>query len=339
MAGDLRGQMRPTAWLTVLGMLGVLAAGCDKLQRSTQGKDAQAAGPTTAQSAVTPARLAVPAAQVVATVNGAAVSNTDVSLRTQELKTLVETANQPWTPLTREQLEQVAEELINTELMAQDAVGRGLDRSLEVQQRWEYLRRQFFAQEWLSWQQTQLEVSAPEVQAYYEQNQLGFREPERVHLRQLVVAAEDQAKQALAQLHSGTVRFEELAQQISSAPTAAQGGRLEPWVMRANEKEFLYGSEPEAQAAGVISLDPVLEAAAFAIDRVGSYSSYVKGPDDRFHIFQLVERQEAAQRALTDVWDDIKTFLQTQKLQQALDALKARATVQRSLERLSEGSP
>jgi len=329
--------MRGSAPLLALAMAAVLS-GCDQLPWSSK-TDVDAGGPTTAQSGIAPVRAPILPSEVVAKVNDVSISRNDIELRLQELKALVESVGETWTPLSDEQLQDVSEELVNTELMAQDAVERGLDRSVDVQRRWEYLRRGFFAQEWLRRQQEQLNVSAEDVQAYYEQNQLGFREPGRIRLRQLVVGSEDQAKRALTQLHSGAVRFEDLAQQISMAPTAGQGGRLEPWIMRADDKVFLYGSDQDAEADGVISLDPALEAAAFAIDQVNNYSSYVKGADGRFHIFQLIERQDEIQQAISDVWDNIKTFLQAQKLQEALEQLKQSATIQRSPERLAGVSP
>jgi len=317
-------------------LLLLCVAGCDKLPWNSKPQSAghANAGLTTAQSAPTPSKPQALPGDVLATVNGATISKKDLELRIQELKTLAESANQPWTPLTSEQLGQVLDELINTELMSQDALARGLDRSLDVQQRWEYIRRGFFAQEWLRWHQERLSVQPEEVDKYYEDNKAGFRVPARLRLRQIVVASEDQANRALSQLHGGTSDFANLAQQISLGPTAAKGGELPSWVMRANEKTFLYGTEAEAQAAGVMSLDPALEAAAFAIDQVNGLSSYVKGADNQYHIFQLVERQEEHLRQKQEVWDDVKNFLSLQKLRTAVDELRGKTTVERFADRL-----
>src|SRR3989338_2035237 len=243
--------------------------------------------------------------------------------------------------------------------MSQDAVARGLDRSLDTQRRWEYLRRGFFAQEWLRWNRDRLTVSPEEVEQYYEQNQAGFRIPARLKLRQLVVASEEQAKRALAQLLDGTADFSNLAQQISLGSSAAQGGGLAAggvrgdgkkyicvgsrggeggvlatWVMRENEKMYLYGSETDAAAAGVTSLDPILEAAAFAIDQVNGLSGIVKGADNRYHLFQLAERQEEHQQDKTEVWDQIKNFLTVQKLQASIDELQKKAAIERFTDRM-----
>lgn len=326
-------DQRSGLWAVGCGLL--LMAGCDNLPWSSKSRDNEPqAALTTAQSAVTPARPSVLPSDVVATVNAVSIAKTDVELRVQELKAMVENAGEPWTPLSAEDMAAVLDELVNTELMSQDAVARGLDRSLDTQRRWEYLRRGFFAQEWLRWNQERLAVSPEEIEQYYAQNAAGFRVPARRKLRQIIVASEDQAKRALAQLHGGTTDFTNLAQQISVGPTAAQGGLLPMWTMRTDDKAFLYASEADAQAAGVASLDPVLEAAAFAIDQVNGLSSYVKGADNQYHLFQLVEREEDRQRDKAEVWDGIKSFLTVQKLQASIDELKTKATVERFADRL-----
>lgn len=342
MADDLAPSGWRWAWrgCCVAGLLGAVA--CEQLPwspPSSQQPDTATAALTTAQSAATPVKPAVLAIDVLATVNNVPISKADFELRLQELKTLVETDGGQWQPLSPDQREAVLDELLHTELMSQDAVARGLDRSLDTQRRWEYLRRGFFAQEWLRWSRQRLSVKPEEVEQYYDQNAAGFRVPARLRLRQLVVASEDQAKRALAQLHTGSIDFATLAQQISLGPTAAQGGLLAEWVMRANDKAFAYASEAEAAQAQVMSLDPVLEAAAFAIDEASHISNYVKGADERYHIFQLVERQEERQREKAAVWDEITNFLTIQKLQAAIDELRGKATLEQFTDRLEGVTP
>lgn len=315
------------------------AAGCDKLASLTGGKpkSGQSEASATPQEPAPPPRPAVPPAELIATVNGVAITKADVQQRIEELKTLSASLRREWTPLSPEQRGVLLTELINNELMSQDAVGRGLDRQRETQQRWDALRRGFFVQEWIRWNQKRSEPASEAIEQYYEQNKLGFRIPERRQLRELVVASEEPAKQALAKLLADQVDFAGLAQQISVGASAGNGGLLAGWVMRANAKAFVYGTEPAAQAAGVISLDPALEAAAFAIDQIGGLSNYVKGPDNQFHIFQLVQREEERQRPLTEVWDQIKNYLLLQKLQGAVDELRAKAKIEQFPERLEGG--
>ena len=334
--GLSKARFQPLRGLLIAGL--IAAGGCDQLSQlwtsfKPKGDKPPAAVPT-AQQAVVPAKLVVPPSDIVATVNGVAISKSDVQMRVQALKTLIRNAGQEWKPLKVEQLDAVLTDLVNTELTSQEAIARGLDRPMEVQRRWEFMRRDFFAQEWLRWHQEHAEVGSADVNQYYEEHKIGFRQPERRRLRQLTVASEEQAKQALARLLGESTEFTSLAQQISIAPSAKDGGLLPGWVMRANEKAFVYPSETEAKNAGVMSLDPTLEAAAFAIDQTQGLSNYVKGSDNRYHIFQLTERQEARQRPLAEVYDMIKNYLLVQKLQQSVDALNKKAKIERFPERL-----
>jgi hypothetical protein len=313
----------------------VLVVGCSGCERLFGGGEGGGGAAGLSQTAPAPAQPLVPPDDVVATVNDVPISQTDVELRIEEIKLQTQLMNpeQEWTSLSVSEVGEVLDELIQAEAMSQHAVTSGRLRATETQHRWAFMRRGFLAQEWLRHQQERI-VSNADIERYYEENKAGFQEPARIRLRQLTVATETEARQALARLHGESADFAEVARELSIGPTAAQGGLVSSWVMRADEKLFLYGSEQAASADGVLSLDPTLEAAAFAIDGVGGISNYVKGPDDRYHTFQLVERREGRLRPLGELWDGIKQFLLAQKLQETVDQLVTEAQVQRFPERL-----
>lgn len=325
-----RGPARPGRMLGVVALL--LVGGCDRLFGTGEATDNPLA---LGQTAAVPPQPVVPPDDVVATVNDVPISATDVELRVEEIKLQTQLMNpeQEWTPLSVSEMGEGLEELIQAEAMSQDAVTSGRLQATETQQRWAFMRRGFLAQEWLRHQQERI-VSDADIERYYEENKPGFQEPARIRLRQLTVATETEVRQALARLHGESADFAEVAHELSIGPTAAQGGLVPSWVMRADEKLFLYGSEQAASADGVLSLDPTLEAAAFAIDGASGISNYVRGPDDRYHIFQLVEHKEGRLRPLGEVWDGIKQFLLAEKLQETVDQLVTEAQVQRFPERL-----
>jgi hypothetical protein len=305
--------------LWMLTASATLAMGCDRLLgRPTEESESTASSSSQAGSTSSSAHLApaVPPSQLLASVNRAPISQTDLELRVQELKLTVETQGQPWSPLTREQIQELRDVLVNEELMAQAVLARGLDLDPDVQRRFAYIRRAFYAQEWIRWQQARLQVSPEEVEAYYEQFKMGFREPEKLRLRMLVVATETEAKQALVGLLQGS-NF--------------TGGLIENWVMRSNDKALFAPDD-----ASIQSLDPVLEQAAFAIDKDGGISNYVRGPDGRFYLFQRVQRTDPVYKSLTEVWDAIQNLLFIEKLQQAAEQLQATAEVERFPEHLEE---
>jgi len=214
-------------------------------------------------------------------------------------------------------------------LRAQDAVARGLDRNPDAQYRFWNRFRTFFAQEWVAWQVERTAVTQDEVEKFYKDNQPGFREPEQIRVRQLVVSSEDAAKTVLVRLLQGA-DFVAVAKETSVRPEAADGALVEQWVLRSADKAaFAPGNDRLRDVR-----DPTLEQAAFAIDKVGGTSTYVKGADGNYHIFQLVERKAGRQRPLVEVADNIHNFLQVQKIAELSNALRGKAQVELFPERL-----
>ena len=220
-------------------------------------------------------------------------------------------------------------ELITVELRAKDAVARGFHRQPAVQRKLYYLSRALLAQEWV---QSQLEATVPaedEVTKFYQQHQAEFLMPDRLRVRQLVVDTEDKAKAALVKLLEG-MEFVGLAQQMSLQPDAAQGPPVDKWVLRSVEKAAFAPGDDTVRDL----VDPALEQAAFAIEKEGGLSHYVKGGDGRYHIFQLVKREAGRQQELLQVSDGIRAHLQYQKLMELTEGLRTGATIERSLDRL-----
>ncbi len=328
---DLIGVRR----LAAAAACALAVAGCDNLPWSSKAEESVSAGLPTAQQAVIPPRPVELPQEIVAKVNGAAISRTDVSIRLEELKDLLASTGQEWTPLPvqasegQPSLAGVLEELIQAELISQDAVARkDALQSLDTQRRWEYLRRGFLAQEWQRRYLPDLTVTAEDVKAFYDQFQPSI--PERIQLRRITIATEADAKRVLTQLYSGTVEFAALAQQISIGLEAPNGGLIGGWIVRDADRELAEAVLKEPSTV----LEPALEAAAFAVDRDGGLSADVKGPDNRIHIFQLVHREPARVRELTEVSDQITELLKQEKLAAAIGRLQESATIERFPDRL-----
>jgi parvulin-like peptidyl-prolyl isomerase len=305
--------------------------GCEKLpwvtsNGSNQVTPGAAPGAATQASTVSPSRPTVPPSEIVAKVNATLISTRDVELAIQEMRATTEALGRVWTPLSAEEraeeydLHDLLDDLVIAELRTQDALARGLDRQTDLQYLFWYRYRTLFAQEWVRWQLDRLTVSQAEIDQYYQTYQRGFREPEQIRVRQLVLSSEDQAKTALVKLLEG-VEFVTLSQQVSVRPEAAQGPFVEQWVMRSEEKATFAPADLQVRDLR----DPVLEQAAFAIDQVGGMSSYVKGADGNFHVFQLVERRPGRQRLLVEVSDNIRNFLRLQKLSDLTEELRTKA--------------
>jgi hypothetical protein len=332
MAGVMSGRR------VLLGLLvGTSAlAGCDRAPWASpkSGGPAAITAATSAPpspSAATPAPPEVAPAEVLATVNGVAISKAELRMRLEDAKARAAQAGVSWTPPTTEELKRILGGIIEDELASQQKAAHGKFDD-EAKLRWVILRRTFLAQEWLRLNQQQLEVTPEDIQRFYDDFKLGFREPEKRQLRQITVASEAEARRVLGRLYSESVDFGALAQEVSLAPSKADGGLLALWVMRREERDRWFGregAEDSAKAQGVMSLlDPAQEAAAFAIDHEKGLSNYVKGADGRYHIFQLVKLQRERQIPLEERREWIRATLLAQKLQQAMSDLRSHATIQ-----------
>ncbi len=325
---QMRGAgVRPALWrLAGSVLIGFGLQGCDKI--SAVGK-APEAGRTTQTATTFPLRPSVSPTDTIAKVNGKAVSRQDAEFIVQNIKAGMEANHQPWTPLSDDDMKQLLDGLVVMELKAQDAVARGLDRDPDTQRRFLFLYRNFYAQEWDRWQLNRVTVGQADIEDFYKTNPQYFREPEQIRIRQLVVSSEDQAKAALVKLLEG-MDFQSLAEQSSIRPDAAKRPLVDQWVMRAIDKANYAPNDDQVRDLK----DPVLEQAAFAMDKVGSTSSYVRGGDGNYHIFQLVERRVGRQRPLLEVTETIRFLLQQQRLNATVKELETKGQVERSPERL-----
>jgi peptidyl-prolyl cis-trans isomerase SurA len=147
-------------------------------------------------------------------------------------------------------------------------------------------------------------ISPEEVQHYYEQHPDEFSLPERVKLRQILVAApaanaeEHASKRAkaqtvLEQLRSGA-EFDQMARRFSDGPEAKEGGVL-GW--------FAPGS-----------LMPQLDRAAFTLQN-GQITEVIESPLG-WHILKLEEREGHRQQAFEPVKEAVHGRLMEQRIQQ-----------------------
>lgn len=339
MAQDLRGGMRDPRriWWVVAACLASM--GCEKIAEWTGTSPSASSASVTAPAAPLPSpaagsallsKPAVPPSEVVAVVNGIPISRREVEMAVQNLKAAIVARNETWEPLSaesvpdRRDLRDLVDELVTNELMAQDALARGVDRTTDVQRRFWTLSRSFLSQEWGRQQGAQISVSEEAITAFYNDpvNQWLFRRPERIRVRQMVVASEQEAKDALVKLLEG-LAFEDVARQMAvpGRLEAATGSLVDQWVMHGAEKS-VYAPDD----LNVRTLPEDLEKAAFAIGKIGAVSSYVQGPEDgRFHLFQLAAREASSKQNLADLHDAIRNILTVRAFNEKIAELESKA--------------
>lgn len=166
------------------------------------------------------------------------------------------------------------------------------------------------------------EVTDAEVQEFYDSNPDQFMKPEGVSASHILIKFEetdtDETKAAKkAELEkirtdiiAGTTTFEDAATQHSGCPSSAQGGSL--------------GTFGKGQMV------PEFETAAFTqeINEIGDVVETQFG----YHIIKVTERSEAGTIAFDEAKEQIKTYLDGQKKQQAvgdyIKSLRDSATIE-----------
>jgi parvulin-like peptidyl-prolyl isomerase len=153
------------------------------------------------------------------------------------------------------------------------------------------------------------EVSLDEITDYYRAHAEEFREPDRVTLRQIVMASENEARDVRRRVERDPKEFDIIARSRSRSPEAAQGGLM---------GTFARGELPTE-----------LEHAAFALE-TGGLSDVVTSPLG-FHVLRVEAHEPARDIPLEECASRIRTLLLRQKsdqlVRQFVRGLMARAKV------------
>jgi len=205
----------------------------------------------------------------------------------------------------------ILNELIRQELLVQEAERRGLDKDKDVATALEEFRRTLLVRQ-LADQIVAGAGSATEQEArkYYNENKPTFVE---WHLREIVLAAEAEAKVILIELLRGA-DFSEMAEQRSKGRTAKRGGDL------GYITEFDF---PQMEQA-VVNM------------KVGDISSIISGPDG-FYIVKLEDKKEQAfEKIKNEIISGLTLLKQQQSILNLLGDLEKKTPVLKNEKLLEE---
>ncbi len=237
-------------------------------------------------------------AQNIAVVNGKAVPTSRADAMIKQMAA----QGQQDTPQLRAM---VKEELINREILIQEADKLGLGTSADVKNQIEIARQSIVIRALVTDFIKKHPVSDADVKAEYEKfkAQAGDKE---YHARHILVEKEEDAKAILAKLKGGE-KFEELAKQSKDPGSAANGGDLD-WASPAS---FV---KPFSDAMVALQKGHVTEAP------VKTQFGY--------HIIKLEDTRAAKVPTLEEVTPQIKESLQQKKLQEFQQDLRKKAKIQ-----------
>ena len=237
--------------------------------------------------------------EAVATVNGVAVPKSRLEFMLQQQAARGAPDNEQTRAAIRD-------ELVNRELVAQEAMKAGFAKQPEVQTQIELTRQQIIIDAYIRDYVKKHPISDAEVQKEYERVKVqnGDREYKARHI---LVETEDQAKNLIAELKKGG-KFEELAaKNTKDTGTKERGGDLDWNVPTVFDKQF---SE-----------------AMVRLER-GKYTETPVRTRYGFHVIQLDDVRQVKFPALAEVKQRIQQQLAQNRVEELIRGLRAKAKVE-----------
>ncbi len=285
--------------------------GCEEIKKMLQVAPSRGAGPKAGETAA-------PKGTALATVNGEVITLESFDEKVRNLEVLDVKIE------TTEDKKAYLNDLVLQELVYQEALARGIDKKRDVREAVEEFRKGAMARELIMDETRGINVEPAEVEAYYNQYKSQLTMPTQASVREIVVASEGEAKEAMIALLGGA-DFAQLAKAKSKAPSAADGGDIGFYDPKDKFEKF---------NGMAMTLEP------------GQFSQYFSGPDG-YYIVKVEEKKGGAVPALTEkipgtdatYYDYIKETLLAQKraqrIQDLTDRLRRDATIDIKEELLS----
>jgi peptidyl-prolyl cis-trans isomerase C len=227
-----------------------------------------------------------------------------------------------------ERRRELLSEMINMQVLADEAIAKGYDKDPQTQQEIRGILRDAMLAEAHKGAPTPNEISEADARAYYDKNRGAFKDSERRRLS-VIVLLDEAAANAVA----------EAAKKTSGSGTAgggaAQWGELvrtksvEPGA-KANVPVDLVGdvglvSPPDdVQAEPNAKVPPEVRAAVFQLAKIGDVTEKpIKASDHKFYIVRLTQKTDAHERTYAEAERSIRVKLVQEKIREKEEALLA----------------
>ena len=288
-------------YLALLLAAALPLAGCNQKEEASA-KPAESAAPAATEAAApaAPAEGAAPAAgPLVATVNGAAI--TEAMLDAYSLNRVKKPAKE----LDAEQRQALVGELVNQELILQDAAKRGMDADPAIAVQVENARRVTLATLVMHRVLEEQAIGDDVIKAEYEQR-IAEGGGSEYKARHILVADEDAAKAIIAELDGGA-DFAELAKTKSTGPSGKDGGDL-GW--------FSAGQMVQPFSDAVAALDN------------GTYTKAPVQTQFGWHVILRENSRELSPPPFEEVKERVRSYLKNRQLQDYVQGLHAQAQIE-----------
>jgi len=281
-------------------LCGGLSAGCREKARQT-------AGPVASTIAPPPGKLTPELARQVL----AKVGDRDITLG-EYAETL-----ERMDPFERiryqspDRRKQLLNEIIQVELLAEEAKRRGLDKQPETQERVRQMLRDELLRDVRQSVPGPSDIAEAEVRAYFDAHHDEFKEPERRRVAHLLLASEAQAKAALQKaLGASAADWGKLVTQVSLDKQPASSG---PAPTELAGDLGIVGPPGHPRGANP-RVPEALRAAVFEIDKLGGVLDRVVTESGHFHVVRMTGRTEARDRSYQDAERTIRVALVQERI-------------------------
>lgn len=199
---------------------------------------------------------------------------------------------------------EVLKEVVDLELMIQDAEKMGLDKDPAVLQQLKFYRQNLLVNMAVRKYLEKHPVTDEDIQAAYKE-MASKQSGKEYHARHILVKTREEAEQIIDQLDKGA-DFAELAKEKSIGPTKTRGGDL-GWF----SPDRMVGEFSDA----VQELDK------------GEYTKEPVKTQFGWHVIEQVDSRKAQTPALDEVRDELVSKLRNERLNEYMDSLRKDAKV------------
>ncbi len=296
---------RKLAFAAILGMAAMASAcdGCDeKAIDNAQTGGEQPGGLTPKQ-----------AQEVVAKVGDRTITLGDYAAALERMNRIDRLRYQ-----TKERRRELLDEMIDLELLAQEAKRRGLDQKPQVQEAVRQVLREALVAKAREKLPAPGAIPADQVKAYYDAHKADFTEPERRRVSVIAMKDRDQAEKVLALAKSGERKWGELWAEFDLGKNPKD----------AKQKGDLAGDlgivgAPDDQRGGNSAVPAPVRKAVFELAKVGDVYAELVEHDGKLYVVRLSGQSKGHTRSLEEADRAIRVELLKQRLDELEKALDA----------------
>lgn len=298
-----------------LGRLGLLIGLSIALSLGTGCKKRQeAGGPPPANAESAPALSQTELSTPLATIDGMTITVGELEERINRQSPYVRAR---YTSL--EQKKEFLDNLIRFEVLAKEALRRGLDKDAEVVRTMKQVMIQKLVSQELDTKLTPDAITDDELRAYYDANKDEYIKPEEVRASAIVLGNRAQAERVLSEARSDAGKtnkgFRDLVAKYSTdEDTKLRGGDLRYFTR--DDKEL---PKPVVQAG-------------FALGQIGDISDVIDGGDGKFYVLKQTNRRKGSVRSFEDSRPSMRNAIFRDKRNAAqkafIEGLKAKSKIE-----------